>query len=162
MKRALVPGSFDPFTSGHLDLVLRSAQLFDETVVCGFYNPAKSYTFDPCIRSAMLKDICEAYSGKEGRGVITSDINDGLLADYCEKHKIDVIVKGVRTAADFDYEYSMASVNRLLCAECETVFLPARAEHQHISSTVVRELLKYGRSPEGYVPKEIMKYLIND
>ncbi len=158
MKRALVPGSFDPFTLGHLDLVLRSARLFDETVVCGFYNISKNYTFDADTRLAMLRNVCEAYSEKDGMGKITADVNDGLLAEYCEKHDISVIVKGARSTTDFDYEYTLAAVNRQLCPSCETIFLPAKAEYQHISSTVVRDMIKYGRDLTGYVPKEILKY----
>ena len=151
-KTALIPGSFDPITRGHLDVIERTAALFDEVIVAVFDNSEKRTLFTAEQRLEMaelaVKDIPN----------VKADLSNGLLAEYAEKHNA-VLVKGVRNVTDFDYEYWLAAINRNMDEKIETIFLPASAEVQHISSTVVREMLKYGRSLDSLVPKEVNDYI---
>lgn len=155
MKRALVPGSYNPITLGHLDLILRAAELFDEVYAVIFDNCDKKYAYSLDSRLNMLRASVEKYSEKDGRGKIIAASSDGFLADYVKEHEINAVVKGARGTVDFDYEYSLSIINRSFDADFETIILPSKAEYQHISSTVVRELVKYGKDVRGYVPEEI-------
>ena len=116
MKRALITGSFDPPTLGHIDIIRRTASIFDEVVVCVCYNSKKQGQFAPALRVEMLQASLADISN------VTVDEDDGLVADYAATHGIDVIVKGVRNGADYDYEETIAQVN-LLNAPVETLFL---------------------------------------
>lgn len=155
MKRALVPGSYNPVTLGHLDLILRAAELFDEVYAVIFDNCDKKYSCSLDKRLEMLEKSVSPYSEKDGRGRIIAASSDGFLADYVRENGINAVVKGARGAVDFDYEYSLSIINRSFDADFETIILPSKSEYQHISSTVVRELIKYGKDVRGYVPEEI-------
>ena len=155
MKRALVPGSYNPVTLGHLDLILRAAELFDEVYAVIFDNCDKKYAYSLDDRLKMLEASVAKYSEKDGRGKIIAAASDGFLADYVRENGINAVVKGARGAIDFDYEYSLSLINRSFDSDFETIILPSKAEYQHISSTVVRELVKYGKDVRGYVPEEI-------
>lgn len=146
IRRAMVPGSFDPLTLGHYDLILRTAALFDEVVVAVSPNGAKSALFDAETR-VKLAEI--AFSNRPNIRVCT---HSGLLADFCLESGCCALVKGVRSVADFDYEYQLSLINRSLRSEVETIFLPTRAEYQHFSSTFLREMLKYHQPLEAFVP----------
>ncbi len=149
MTCALIPGSFDPVTVGHEEFIARAAALFDSVIVCVCDNSAKNCMFTPEERYEFLKLVTEKYRN------VRADICPGLLAEYAIKNRCDVIIKGVRNASDFDYENMLFAINRELAPDIETLFIPARAETAHISSTMVRELIKYGCDFTPYIPDEI-------
>lgn len=149
MSVALIPGSFDPITVGHEDLIQRASMLFDEVIVCIFSNSSKQTMFTPEERLEFLHAAASEYRN------VRADISSGLLADYAIQHRCDVIIKGARSGTDFDYEFSMASINRELAPMVETVILPSRCELSHISSTMVRELIKYGKDFKPFVPSSV-------
>lgn len=152
MKRALITGSFDPPTVGHIDIIRRAAAIFDEVIVCVCVNSAKqgSYTYDT--RMEMLRRSLEDCAN------VTVDLCHGLVAEYAAEHGVDVIVKGVRNAADYDYEAMIARVN-LLNAPIETLFLPANPLYQFISSTVAREMIRYGKALDKILPSEVIEMI---
>jgi len=153
MKTALIPGSFDPITIGHLDIVERTAALFDEVVVAVFDNSEKRTTFTAEQRLEMARLATKHIPN------VRCDLSHGLLSAYAEEIGASALVKGVRNVTDFDYEYWLAAINRNMKEKIETIFIPARAELQHISSTVSREMLKYGRIEDAYLTPECEKYV---
>jgi pantetheine-phosphate adenylyltransferase len=153
--KALITGSFDPVTNGHLDLIKRAAAVFDDVTVGIFINPDKSYTFPEQTRLSMMVEAIKNI--KNARAVLSH----GMVADYCRENGINVIVKGVRNANDFLYECNMARYNREHCPTTETVLLPASDEFVSISSTAIRELFKKGDDISGYVPSVVIKEFNN-
>lgn len=145
MARAACPGSFDPVTRGHLDVIERAAQIFDEVVVAVGRNVAKHGLFDPQERAEMLTDACADWP------TVTVSLFDGLLVEFCRSHQLGTIVKGLRSAADFDYEIQMAQMNADL-AGVDTVFLPTRAGLGYVSSSLVREVLALGGDVSQLLP----------
>lgn len=152
-KKAMIAGSFDPPTLGHVDIVMRAAKIFDEVWVVAFVNASKKGRYSDEQRLSMLH---AAFDGIPGVHV---DLSGGLLADYAEKKGIGTIVRGARSAADFDYEMSLSLINRSISPELDTVILPADSRYGHISSTMVSELLRYGRDFSPYVPEGVAKLL---
>lgn len=148
-KIALIPGSFDPPTVGHLDVVERAVKMFDEVWVTAFVNSSKAGRFTAEERLAMLQ---AAFGDIKGVHV---DVSKELLADYAVSRGIGVIVKGARNATDFDYELSLSLINRSLENELDTVILPTRSEYAHVSSTMVSEMIRYGRDYTPCVPKGV-------
>lgn len=140
MRTAICPGSFDPVTAGHLDLFRRAASLFDRVVVAVCVNAGKSPMFAPEQRLALVRAATADLGNVEARAF------GGLLADLAAEEGACALVKGARSASDFDWEFQMAQINRSLLPGLETVLLPARGDRSHISSTMVRELLRYGRT----------------
>lgn len=154
MKIAIYPGSFDPITLGHLDIIRRAALCFDKVFVCVMDNcDKKSHMFPAEKRLEMLCRSVEELPNVE------AELYRGLLADYAREKGGHVIVKGLRNATDFDLEYQMAAINRGIWAELETVFLPASVEYQHFSSTMVREMIRYRQPLEKYVPRAVAEEL---
>ena len=154
MKIAIYPGSFDPITLGHLDIIRRAALCFDKVFVCVMDNcDKKSHMFPAEKRLEMLRRSVEELPNVE------AELYRGLLADYAREKGGHVIVKGLRNATDFDLEYQMAAINRGIWAELETVFLPASVEYQHFSSTMVREMIRYRQPLEKYVPRAVAEEL---
>ena len=154
MKIAIYPGSFDPITLGHLDIIRRAALCFDKVFVCVMDNcDKKSHMFPAEKRLEMLRRSVEELPNVE------AELYRGLLADYAREKGGHVIVKGLRNATDFDLEYQMAAINRGIWAELETVFLPASVEYQHFSSTMVREMIRYRQQLEKYVPRAVAEEL---
>ena len=154
MKTAIYPGSFDPITLGHLDIIRRAALCFDKVFVCVMDNcDKKSHMFPAEKRLEMLRRSVEELPNVE------AELYRGLLADYAREKGGHVIVKGLRNATDFDLEYQMADINRGIWAELETVFLPASVEYQHFSSTMVREMIRYRQPLEKYVPRAVAEEL---
>ncbi len=149
MSIALIPGTFDPITVGHEDLIQRASMLFDEVVVCVFSNSSKKTMFTIDERYEFVCATVEKYRN------VRADMCCGLLADYALEHRCDCILKGARNCVDFDYEHSMACINRELAPVVETVILPSKGELLHISSTMVRELIKYGKDFTPFVPSAV-------
>lgn len=152
-RYALIPGSFDPPTLGHYDIALRAAGMFDKVWVVAFVNSSKTGRFDRDQHLALL------HAAFDGIPNIEVDVSDGLLAGYAEKHGIGTLVKGARSATDFDYEMSLSLINRSISSELDTVILPTKAEYMHISSTMVRELIKYGCDYSSAVPDGVARKL---
>ncbi|TBT84322.1 pantetheine-phosphate adenylyltransferase [Propioniciclava sinopodophylli] len=142
--RAICPGSFDPVTHGHLDIVVRASRMFDEVLVAVGRNSAKNYLFSPDERAAMLADATSELPN------VRVDLLDGLLVDYCREREIDVIVKGLRFAGDFEFELQMAQMNFALSG-IETIMLPTAAKWAHLSSTMIREVAKLGGDVTQFV-----------
>ena len=148
MPRAVCPGSFDPVTRGHLDVVERAAHLFDETVVAVGTNADKNALFSPEERLEMLTEACAAWAS------VTVSLFDGLLVDFCRRHQVDAIVKGLRSASDFDYELRMAQMNARLSG-VDTVFLPTAPQWAYVSSSLVREVALLGGDVSEFLPSGI-------
>ena len=151
MSLAICPGSFDPITLGHLNIIRRSAKIFDKVIVCIMYNSTKTkpmFTIEE--RVEMVQKVVERFPNVE---VATSD---GLLAEYAKQFDDPVIVKGMRAASDFEYEFQMNLINKKINPELETMFLTASEKYTFLSSSVVREMASYGADLTGFVPCEII------
>ncbi len=153
MRACIVPGSFDPFTLGHLDVVKRAAKLFDKVYVAIMINSSKTGAFDFAKRKKIAELSCEGLDNVE---IITAD---GLLCELCRALGACAIVKGVRNAQDFTYEFNMAGMNKFLAPEVETVFLPCSPEVSFVSSTFVRDLIKYEKSLVGVMHPAAIEYI---
>ena len=150
MRIAVCPGSFDPVTNGHLDIINRASQLFDKVIVLVSYNPNKqSARFSVKERIEMINSVIGDF------GNVVADCNDGLLADYLERIGACAIVKGLRAVSDFEYEFQMALANRQLCPTAETVFLTTSPSNMYLSSSMVREIASLGGDIKGFVPPQI-------
>ncbi len=145
MKRAVIPGSYDPITKGHTDLIERASALFDEVIVAVFDHPDKKSFFSLEDRMNFIREACEPYPN------VKTDSFGGLLIEYVKENNIDVIVRGVRNVRDFDYEYELAQIYSKT-GGAEMVLLPSRGENAHVSSSMVRELIKYDRDPSEFLP----------
>ena len=150
--RAVVPGSFDPITNGHLDVIRRARAIFDEVVVAVGANSSKRYLFEPAERLELVR---EATADIEG---VTVETLSGLLVDFCRTHDVGAVVKGARAATDFDFEVGMARMNHSLTG-IETVILPAAAQWSYVSSTLVREVATLGGDAAPYVPAVVAQRL---
>lgn len=151
MSLAICPGSFDPITLGHLDIISRSAQIFDNVIVCIMFNSNKTKPmFAISERVEMVKKVVERFPN------IRVDTSDGLLAEYAKQFDGAVIVKGLRAASDFEYEFQMNHINKKINPELETMFLTANEKYTFLSSSVVREVASYGADLTGFVPREIV------
>lgn len=148
-KIALFPGSFDPFTKGHQDIVRRALKLFDEVVVAIGYNSAKSRYFEV---EYMVERIKSAFSSEEKVSVM---VYNELTADLAKKTDAAFLIRGLRNTTDFEYENSISQVNRYLNAKLETVFLITSPEYAHISSTIIREVHKYDGDISPFIPYEL-------
>ena len=156
MAIAVYPGSFDPFTYGHLDIATRAAKMFETVHIVVVHNPAK----DPRLTTAQRVElISEILKGKSGNFVVSS-LDTGLLVDYCKELGAGALVKGVRTNVDLDYELPMAQVNRDLSG-IETIFIPADPTHGFVSSSLVKQVFDLGGDITKYVPIEVVKALSN-
>ena len=152
MRIAVCPGSFDPVTLGHLDIIRRASQLFDRVIVVVMSNMAKSPLFTQVERMDLLRRAIDA----EGIQGVTVDCYDGLLAEYVKMRNATVIVKGLRAMSDFEYEFQMALTNRKLYAEAETVFLTTNADYLYLSSSLVKQVARLGGEITDFVPACIL------
>jgi pantetheine-phosphate adenylyltransferase len=146
------PGSFDPVTNGHVDVITRAAALYDELVVAVLVNPGKAGLFSVDERMALLREAVADVPN------VTVDSFQGLLVDYCRTHGIPVIVKGLRAVSDFEYELQMAQMNREL-AGIETLFVPTAPQVGHLSSSLVKQIATFGGDVSGLVPKAVNERL---
>lgn len=152
MRRAVCPGSFDPVTNGHLDIVSRASELFDEVVVAVLVNHKKSGLFTIPERMEILTEVTADL------GNVVIDSFDGLLVDFCTEHDIRSIVKGLRAVSDFDYELQMAQMNRRL-AGVDTVFMSTNPLYSFLSSSLIKEVATYGGDVAGLVPELVVERL---
>lgn len=153
MRTALFPGTFDPVTLGHLDLVARARSLFPRVVVAVANHHSKSHLFSPEQRLELLRACTEGMDGVE------VELMDGLLVEGARRLGARAIVRGVRTAADLDYERQMALTNRAMVPEVETVLLLSAPEHAHVSSTLVRQIASLGGDVTSFVPPSVASAL---
>ena len=152
MSIAICPGSFDPITLGHLNIIRRTAKIFDRVVVGVMNNAAKpSPMFTVEEKLEMVQRAVSRYPN------VVVDCSSGLLAEYAKKYKGAVIVKGLRAASDFEYEFQMNLINKKINPELETMFLTASEKYTFLSSSVVREMAMYGADLTGLVPNEIIE-----
>ncbi|MBO0871020.1 MAG: pantetheine-phosphate adenylyltransferase [Micromonosporaceae bacterium] len=152
MRRAVCPGSFDPVTNGHLDIIDRASRLYDELVVAVLVNEAKAGMFSHDERIDMLREVTKAYPNIRVEGF------HGLLVDFCRTIAAPVVVKGLRAVSDFDYELQMAQMN-LSLAGVETLFMPTRPETSFLSSSLVKDVAKFGGDVSGHVPEVVARRL---
>ena len=146
MRIAVCPGSFDPITVGHLDLVERAAAIFDRVILCVMINGEKHPMFTPEQRLAMAQAAVAHIPNAEAAAC------SGLLADFARDQGACALVKGARNGIDFDWEFQMAQINRDLYPALDTILLPARPEHLHISSTMVRDMIRDHQKLDNYLP----------
>jgi pantetheine-phosphate adenylyltransferase len=151
MRRAIFPGSFDPLTNGHLDIIKRSAPLFDEIVIAVLNNADKHPMFTVQERCAMIRDVLP--SVETGLCKIVVDSFSGLTADFARERQATAIVRGIRAVSDYEYELRMALMNRRLEPAIETVFLMAGEEYSYVSSTLMKQVFELGGRVEGLIPE---------
>ncbi|MBR4905048.1 MAG: pantetheine-phosphate adenylyltransferase [Selenomonadaceae bacterium] len=147
MKKAICTGSFDPVTNGHINIFERAAKLVDELIICVFLNPNKKYLFSMDERAELLREATVHIDN------LTVDTFEGLAADYIKQHDINVIIRGLRSATDFEYEVNKAQMMRHLIPTVDTIFLLTAPEFLFISSSGVRELAHFGGDVHGLVPE---------
>ncbi|MDX6325275.1 MAG: pantetheine-phosphate adenylyltransferase [Nocardioidaceae bacterium] len=152
MRRAACPGSFDPVTNGHIDIISRAAALFDEVVVAVGVNKSKHRLFSAEERMGMLTEAVRPFPN------VTVDGFSGLLTDFCREHDVVAIVKGLRAVSDFDYELQMAQMNSSLAA-IETVFVPTSPEYSFLASSLVKEVATFGGDVSKLVPPHVLERL---
>lgn len=152
MRKAVCPGSFDPVTNGHLDIIVRAASLFDEVTVAVLINKTKSSMFTVDERIDMLREVVAPYPN------VKVDSFHGLLVDYCGTNGIAAIVKGLRAVSDFDYELQMAQMNHRL-AGVETLFVSTNPLYSYLSSSLLKEIATYGGDVSGLVPETVLARL---
>ena len=150
MRLAICPGSFDPITKGHLDIIRRASKLFDQVTVLVSVNAEKNAAFSVEERIDMIKISTKGFPN------VTVDFFDGLLVDYVKSVGACAIVKGLRAICDFEYEFQMALANKQLYDQAETVFFTTSAENMYLSSSLVRQIASFGGDVSGSVPEEIV------
>ena len=152
MKRVVCPGSFDPITFGHLDIVERASSIFDEVVIAVMVNKTKQTLFTVEERIEMTKEVTSKFPN------VKVDSWSGLVVDYCKKNDISIIVKGLRAVTDFDYELQMSQIN-LQLQGVETLFLSTAPAHSFLSSSLVKEIASHGGDVSSYIPAILLERL---
>jgi len=153
MAKAVYPGSFDPPTFGHLDLIQRGVRLFDELIVAVAVNSEKTPTFSVAERQSMLRELTLPMAS------VRIDAFDGLVVDYVRREKCGVILRGLRTVSDFEYEYQMALTNRSFAREVDTVFVMPNEKYSYVSSRLIKEAVALGGDVAAFVPPLVLKLL---
>ncbi|MBM7615835.1 pantetheine-phosphate adenylyltransferase [Alkaliphilus hydrothermalis] len=151
MKVGIYPGSFDPITNGHLDIIQRASNICDEVVVSVLMNPSKNPLFSLEERVELIKEVVKPFPN------VKVDCFSGLLVDYLKAKDAKIIIKGLRAVSDFEYEFQMALMNRKLAPDIETIFLMTSSKNSYLSSSIVKEVAKFGGCIEGLVPDLIRK-----
>ncbi|HPB82066.1 MAG TPA: pantetheine-phosphate adenylyltransferase [Spirochaetota bacterium] len=155
MRIGIYPGSFDPLTNGHLDIIERSKKVCDKLFIAVARNSAKNALFSIDERLEMLMKSCESCKDCEIE-VVTFD---GLLVDYCKRNGVDFMIRGLRAIVDFEYEYAIALMNKKLAPDIETIFMMARGEYSFVSSNMVKEVASYDGDISTLVPQFVQKKL---
>lgn len=150
MKRAVYPGSFDPLTLGHLDIIRRSAGIVDELVVSVLHNSAKNSLFSTDERVSMIEEVTKDIPN------VKVTTFDGLLVDYVKEIDASLIIRGLRAVTDFEYELQLAQTNHILNPDVETIFLTTNLKYSYLSSTMVKEIASYGGDISKFVPPEFI------
>ncbi len=153
MRIAVYPGSFDPITNGHVDIIERASRVFDKVIVGVLRNRNKEPLFSASERVKLAELATEHLEN------VSVESFDGLLVEFARQHKAAVIIKGLRTVNDFEYEFQMALLNKSLDSECETMFMMTNSKYSYISSSMVKELAEYKGNLEGIVPSQIIQYI---
>ena len=149
MSKAIYPGSFDPITEGHVDIIKRAAKIFDEVYVAIMINPEKHYTFSEKERATMIKKCCKNIKN------VKVVIGDGLTVDYASKLGCKVIVRGIRAVSDYESELALATTNMTLNSKIESVFFVSRPELSFLSSSIAKQIAEFGGNINTLIPKEI-------
>ncbi len=147
MKTAIFPGTFDPFTTGHFDVMQRALLLFDKLIIAIGDNRNKKTLFTPAERAAMISQATQRYADR-----VAVEAYDSLTVDFCRQHNARFIVRGIRTVSDFDFENIVAQANQQLAPDIESIFFPSRPEHSYICSSVVRDILLHGGDVSPLIP----------
>lgn len=155
MVRAVYPGSFDPVTNGHLDIIDRASKVFNHLIVAVLENPRKNALFSMEERVKMLKRIIKPYNNVE------IDFYKGLLVEYAQKNNVAIIIKGLRAISDFEFEFQMALINRKLNSNVETMFMMTNNKYSFISSSLVKEVASYGGDISELVPPQVHEMIID-
>ena len=155
IKTALYPGSFDPITNGHLDVLERASAMFDKVVIAVLNNPEKKSFLDIKTRVRLIE---EAISNMDN---VSVDYFDGLTVEFARKIGAKFLIRGLRTITDFEYEVQLCQTNQVIAPDIDTVFLSTKPEHNFISSSIVRELSHYKTNISKFVPKNVVQYLHN-
>ena len=153
LVRAIYPGSFDPLTNGHLDLIERGSRLFEELIVAVLRNAEKDPLFSVSERRAMLEQMVRPFPN------VRVDVFEGLLVEYAERQKAKVLLRGIRAVSDYEYELQMALMNRKLQPQLETVFMMPAEAYSYLSSRLVKEIFRLGGSVHGLVPELVEQKL---
>lgn len=155
MKTVICPGSFDPVTKGHMDIIERASKLFDKVVVAVLNNVSKHPCFTIDERIALLKETTKHLDN------IEIETFDGLLVDFAKLRGASAVVKGLRAVTDFEYEFQMSMINKKLCPEIETIFLNTSQEYMYLSSSVVKQIAAAGGDISMFVPEEIRDKIVD-
>ncbi|MGM9858250.1 MAG: pantetheine-phosphate adenylyltransferase [Bacilli bacterium] len=153
MVRAVYPGSFDPITNGHLNIINRAAKLYDELIVLVAISPSKKPFFSIEEKLNMIKDSVKHLPN------VKVDFYEGLVVDYASKNDVQVLVRGLRAVSDFEYEFQLAAANRFINKDIEMVFFMANSENNFISSSMIKEMALAGQDVSSLVPPMVTKYL---
>ncbi|WP_281244309.1 pantetheine-phosphate adenylyltransferase [Hydrogenimonas thermophila] len=156
IKRAIYPGTFDPITNGHMDIIKRAANLFDEIIVAVAKSNEKGPMFSHKQRIEMAKVACESIDNVKVKGF------SNLLVEFCHQMDAKIIIRGLRSFSDFEYELQMGYANTSLSSEIETIYLMTSLEHSFISSSIVRSILKHNSSCAHLVPPQVNKIIIEE
>ena len=147
--KAVIPGTFDPITFGHVDIIKRGLQIFDKIIVAVSRNPEKNPLFSSEERCEMINEVFKDEPNVE------VDLFDGLLVDYCHSRDAHVVLRGMRVLSDFEYEFRMALINKKLAEDIETIFVMPRQQYSYISSRLIREIAKFGGEISAFVPDNV-------
>ena len=156
IRRAIYPGSFDPITCGHLDIIERASRMFDEVVVAVLVNPNKVSLFSIVERVEILREVTALKADKFSSRIVV-DTFGGLLAEYAQQQQAQAVIRGIRAISDYDYEQQLALMNRRLAPTIETVFLLSAQEYSYLSSRLVKEVFTYGGNIDGLVPALVIE-----